>query len=86
MLYLTCTMISSVDLAHFGLSRAKDWLSVDCGTISNTINGDYCIVIFRFKNILLIYMYSLVSLVMHKDSCICTYMHQWKQKERTAIR
>ena len=54
MLYLTCTMISSVDLAHYGLSRAKDWLSVDCGTISNTINGDYCIVIFRFKNILLI--------------------------------
>ena len=32
MLYLTCTMISSVDLAHYGLSRAKDWVSVDCGT------------------------------------------------------
>ena len=32
MLYLTCTMISSVDLAHYGVSRATDWVSVDCGT------------------------------------------------------
>ena len=32
MLYLTCTMISSVDLAHYGVSRAKDWISVVCGT------------------------------------------------------
>ena len=32
MLYLTCTMISNVDLAHYGASRAKDWVSVDCGT------------------------------------------------------
>ena len=32
MLYLTCTMISSVGLAHYGVSRAKDWVSVDCGT------------------------------------------------------
>ena len=28
---LTTTMISSVDLAHYGVSRAKDWVSVDCG-------------------------------------------------------
>ena len=33
MLYLTCTIISSVDLAHYGVSCAKDWVSVDCGTI-----------------------------------------------------
>ena len=32
MLYLTCTIITSVDLAHYGVSRAKDWVSVDCGT------------------------------------------------------
>ena len=32
MLYLTCTMISSVNLAHYGVSRAKGWVSVDCGT------------------------------------------------------
>ena len=32
MLYLTCTTITSVDLAHYGISRAKDWVSVDCGT------------------------------------------------------
>ena len=31
MLYLTCTMISCVDLAQYGVSRAKDWVSVDCG-------------------------------------------------------
>ena len=30
--YLTCTMISSVDLAQYGISHAKDWISVDCGT------------------------------------------------------
>ena len=32
MLDLTFTMISIVDLAHYGVSRAKDWVSVDCGT------------------------------------------------------
>ena len=35
MLYLTCTMISSVDLAQYGVTRAKDWLSVACGTCSS---------------------------------------------------
>ena len=34
MLYLTCITITSVDLAHYGVSRAKDWVSVDCGTIT----------------------------------------------------
>ena len=34
MLYLTCTTITSVDLAHYEVSHAKDWVSVDCGTIS----------------------------------------------------
>ena len=33
MLYLTCTTITSVDLAHYEVSRAKDWVSVDCGII-----------------------------------------------------
>ena len=33
MLCLTCTMISSVDLAHYGVSRAKGWVSADCGTM-----------------------------------------------------
>ena len=32
MLYLTCTIINSVDLVHYGVSCAKDWESVDCGT------------------------------------------------------
>ena len=35
MLCLTCTMISSVDLASYGLSHAKDLVSGDCGTISD---------------------------------------------------
>ena len=30
--FISRTMISSVDLAHYGVSRAKDWVSVDCGT------------------------------------------------------
>ena len=45
MLYLTCTMISSVDLAHYGVSRAKDWVSVDCGTI----HFMFCITISFFR-------------------------------------
>ena len=32
MIYLNCTMISSVDLAHYGISLAKDWVSGDCVT------------------------------------------------------
>ena len=39
MLYLTCTMISSVDLACYRVSRARDWVSVDCGTNSNMAFG-----------------------------------------------
>ena len=33
MLYLTCTTITTVDLAHYRVSRAKDWVSVDCGQL-----------------------------------------------------
>ena len=33
-LYLTCPMISSVDLVHYRVSRAEDWVSVDCGTVT----------------------------------------------------
>ena len=40
MLYLTCTMIFSVDLAHYGVSRAKDWESVDCGTNTRYFRTD----------------------------------------------
>ena len=33
-LYLTCTTISSVDLAQYlGVSFAKDWVSVECGSM-----------------------------------------------------
>ena len=32
MLSLTCIVIFSVELAHYGVSHAKDWISVDCGT------------------------------------------------------
>ena len=30
MLFLTCTTITSVDLVHYGVFCAKDWVSVDC--------------------------------------------------------
>ena len=33
MLYLSCTIISSVDLARYWIFRAKDWVSKDCGTM-----------------------------------------------------
>ena len=42
MLYLTCTMISSVDLANYGGSFAKDWTSVDCGIISDNLVSRAC--------------------------------------------
>ena len=32
LLYLTCTMISSVDLAHYRVPRAKYWVTEDCST------------------------------------------------------
>ena len=41
--YPTCTMISSVDLAHYGVSCAKDQISVDCGT-----RQDNCEEIWKF--------------------------------------
>ena len=47
MLCLTCTIISSVDLAHYGVSRAIDWESVDCDTmfvlkaIKSNFKGSY---------------------------------------------
>ena len=40
MLYLTCTTITSIDLAHYGVSRAKDWVSVKCGTTSFTFQAN----------------------------------------------
>ena len=30
--YALSPLICSVGLAHYGVSRAKDWVSVDCGT------------------------------------------------------
>ena len=38
MLYLTCTTITSVDLAHYGVYRANNWVSVDCGTVQIKIS------------------------------------------------
>ena len=33
MLYLICIAITSVDLAHYGVSRAKGRVSLDCSTM-----------------------------------------------------
>ena len=46
MLYLTCTGISSADLAHYGVSRAKYWVSVDCGM--NMRKRNICFFFFVF--------------------------------------
>ena len=35
MLYPTCTTTTRVDLVHYVVSRAKDWVSVDCGATSD---------------------------------------------------
>ena len=32
MIYLTCTTITGVDFAHYGVSHANGLVSVDCGT------------------------------------------------------
>ena len=37
--FLFCTMISSVDPAHYLVSHAKDWVSVDWGTIANVVHA-----------------------------------------------
>ena len=41
MLYLAGTMISSIDLAHLGVSRAKDWVSGDYDTLCNLFRIQY---------------------------------------------
>ena len=41
MLYITCITITSVDLAHYEVSHAKDWVSVDCGTITYNALGRF---------------------------------------------
>ena len=42
MLYFTYILVSSVDLAHYGVSHVKDRVSVDCGTNkgNNLLLGD----------------------------------------------
>ena len=47
MLYLTCTTITSVDLAHYGVSRAKDWVSVDCGIIDFSRKTVECLALYN---------------------------------------
>ena len=50
MLYLTCSTITSVDLAHYVVSHAKDWVSVDCGTISCCLTRSLAY-LYMLKNI-----------------------------------
>ena len=37
-IYLTCTMIFSEDLARYGISRAEEWVSVDPGTMTFSVS------------------------------------------------
>ena len=59
MLYLTCTTITSIDLAHYGVSRAKDWVSVKCGTSPdrNHVVG-LMFSVFLFLHSILPYVYN----------------------------
>ena len=50
MLYLTCTTITSVDLAHYGTSRAKDWVSVNCGTMNENVNTVFISTVTKASN------------------------------------
>ena len=50
MLYLTCTTITSVDLAQYGVALAEDWVSVECGTI--TVCTELCLFLMFSLNIL----------------------------------
>ena len=43
MLCLTCTMIAWVDFSYYGVSRAKDRVSVDCGTTKNVVTICRCL-------------------------------------------
>ena len=43
MLNLTCTRITIVDIAHYGVSRAKEWICVDCGTIKDIIEIEFLV-------------------------------------------
>ena len=52
MLNLTCTLMSSVDFAHYRVYRAKDWVSVDCGTRK---------VLLRFSNSLDVFGAAMLS-------------------------
>ena len=44
MLYLTCTTITSVDLAHYGVSRAKDW---ELWIVVQDLVAHVCIAVFN---------------------------------------
>ena len=52
MLYLTCTTITSIDLAHYRVSGAKDWVSVKCSTIFIVIG-----IILKYYSYFVIYFY-----------------------------
>ena len=43
MLYLTRTAITSVDLAYYGVSSAKDWISVEYGKDWVSVEYDICL-------------------------------------------
>ena len=54
MLNFTCTMISSADIVHYGVSRAEDWISVDC-SISATYTFPLCLQCERQSQYLIVH-------------------------------
>ena len=64
MLSLTCAIVSSENLAHYGVFCAKDWVYVECGTRS--INAFHISTIFTKGNIFVTTLQNLLRLQEHQ--------------------
>ena len=49
MLYLTCTTISSVDLAHYGVSRGYLWIVVQLVIVALNYESNYLVARFKIQ-------------------------------------
>ena len=61
-------MVSSVDLVHYGVSRAKDWVSGCCGTNVNIKRGEelnklvaFVLILISFVTCKKLYIYILLK-------------------------
>ena len=86
MLYLTCTTITSIDLAHYGVSRAKDWVSVKCGTSCNC--NFYCIMfqtLYTYISVLRLYENILIHVYCLQTKDIFDIKMPWEYSDMHII-